>query len=362
MPAYYNLGMNSSSSATARGLLLAIETSSRRGSVALVQARSAPTAGTEPGRYGETAGTEPGRYGETAGTEPGRYGEMAGTTLDVRVLSADRRHTAELLPTVAAMLADHAASMQDVAVYAYSCGPGSFTGLRVAATIGRMLRSAAGCEVVAVPSLEVIACNALAHSGAADRIVTILDAKRGQVYGAAFERRSSNSAGTPVFTKTPSEKTPPSKSVSHSESSSRTAAGEAASQPVDPGSGSQAVDPGIDSRPAGPGGDLPAELRTLIPAALFDPAELFARVPPPFVIIGEGIAKHRAACEQTGQLTLPEELWLPHVEHVAAIGARLAQAGTFCRPEEIVPHYIRRPECEEVYEERRAAAKAKRNE
>jgi tRNA threonylcarbamoyladenosine biosynthesis protein TsaB len=79
-------------------LLLAIETSSRTGSVALA-----------------------------CGERP----------LGARQLSQDRPHTAELLPAIDDLLRENGRRLADVDVFAYSCGPGSFTGLRVAATVRR---------------------------------------------------------------------------------------------------------------------------------------------------------------------------------------------------------------------------------
>jgi hypothetical protein len=47
---------------------------------------------------------------------------------------------------------------------------------------------------------------------------------------------------------------------------------------------------------------------------------------------------------------------------VLVVGRHLAAAGRFCTPEEIVPAYLRPPECEEVYEQRRAEARQRRAE
>jgi hypothetical protein len=40
----------------------------------------------------------------------------------------------------------------------------------------------------------------------------------------------------------------------------------------------------------------------------------------------------------------------------------MASASRVCRPEQIVPLYIRPPACEEVYEQKRAAARKRRGE
>lgn len=237
----------------------------------------------------------------------GRVGSVAlalgNDRLGLRRLSADRRHTAELLPTIAELLDEHRRRLADVDVFAYSCGPGSFTGLRVAATVGRMIQSATDCRVVAVPTLEVIARNALRHPDRPSRVVALLDAKRGEVYAAVYERVE-----------------------------------------TEPQAGAE------------------AGLRPVAAAGVHAPAALLAEVAPPFWIVGEGIARHREASEASGGHVLDEPYWTPSAEHVLAIARRMAAAGRFCQPEDIVPLYLRPPECEEVYERRRAEARERRGE
>ena len=59
---------------------------------------------------------------------------------------------------------------------------------RVAATIARLWQSVVDCRVVAAPSLEVIARNALAHPDRPTQVAVMLDAREGQIFGAVFER------------------------------------------------------------------------------------------------------------------------------------------------------------------------------
>ena len=237
-------------------LILAVETSSLRGSVALVR------------------------------------GEQV---LAEHALSADRRHAAELFPTIADMLQASGQRLADVTLLAFSRGPGSFTGLRIAATIGRMMLSAVGCRVAAVPTLEVIAHNSLNHPEHPSRLAVILDAKRGQVFGGLFERRSDR-------------------------------------------------------------------LETVGEAVLAETEAWLAGLEKPVWILGEGLARHADAVAAAGCVSLAEEYWTPRAATVAAIGRRMGAAGELCQPEDIRPFYIRPPECEEVYEQRRTAARQKRGE
>ena len=284
-------------------LILALETSSPRGSVAL--GRISPPAETATGSGKAPCDLE---------------------LLGARVLPTERRHTGELLPAIAELLTTAGLKPRDVGVVAFSQGPGSFTGLRVAATIARMWHSAVGSRVVGVPSLEVIArnvreavapvsdrcpvpqvsdlCERVWDSAGHERLGVIVDARSGRVFAACFER---------------------------------------------------------DSRGAGGGGDI---LTPRIPTALVELGPWLAALPRPCLLVGDGVAKYRdlIAAAGPGLQTAPDELACPDARQVLAIAARMASAGQFLQPHEIVPAYHRPPECEEVYEQRRAEAKAKRGE
>jgi tRNA threonylcarbamoyladenosine biosynthesis protein TsaB len=233
---------------------------------------------------------------ETSGPHGGVGLALGARTLSVRELATDRRHTAELLPAIRELLDEHQRRLVDVDIFAYSCGPGSFTGLRVAATVARMMQSGVGCRVVAVPTLEVIARNALAHPDRPTRIVALLDARRGQVYAAVFERVDDDT------------------------------------------------------------------LRCVTEAGVHEPNALLDTIEPPFCILGDGVWAHAAACAASKGAVLDEQYWPPSVEQVLAIARRMSAEGRFCRPEQIVPLYLRPPACEEVYEQRRAEARRRRGE
>lgn len=120
----------------------------------------------------------------------------------VATFSADARHGSELLPAIDRLCGESGWARESIGQVHVSIGPGSFTGLRVAVTTARHLALGLGTKIVAVPSLAVIADNArLAGAGAPERVAVILDAKRGQVFAGWFELSGGwyESRGDPVL-------------------------------------------------------------------------------------------------------------------------------------------------------------------
>ena len=82
------------------------------------------------------------------------------------------------------LLARHGVNVDQMDCFAAASGPGSFTGVRVGLAAVKGLAEATGKRVVAVPNLR-----ALAFFGTAKLRATLLDARRGEVYGAVFNDR-----------------------------------------------------------------------------------------------------------------------------------------------------------------------------
>ena len=142
-----------------------------------------------------------GRRGSAALATDAAPAVEAGVASGVRVVAAgqlsdDMRHASELMPTIDRLLKDQgwpADSITDVFV---SIGPGSFTGLRIGVTIARTLGWSIGVRIVAVPTVDCLALNALGAEPPPSHAAVVLDAKRSQVYAAAFDLRDG------VYTKT----------------------------------------------------------------------------------------------------------------------------------------------------------------
>ena len=96
-----------------------------------------------------------------------------------------KQHTERLLIEIKALLALANAQLQDLNAIAVGCGPGSFTGIRLACSIAQGLAFSNDLKTIQVSSLEVLARNINTQFGA-DRIVSVVDARMQQLYVGEF--------------------------------------------------------------------------------------------------------------------------------------------------------------------------------
>ena len=94
-----------------------------------------------------------------------------------------QRQAERVLGMVDEVLAEAKLDLAQIEGIAYGQGPGSFTGLRIAAGVTQGLALARGLGVVGVGSLL-----ALAEEAAAEEVVACLDAHMDEVYHAAYRR------------------------------------------------------------------------------------------------------------------------------------------------------------------------------
>jgi tRNA threonylcarbamoyladenosine biosynthesis protein TsaB len=97
-----------------------------------------------------------------------------------------RSHAASIVPLIDDLLREAGCTVEDLDVIAVSAGPGSFTGLRVGLSVAKGIACATGARVVGIPTLEALARVLPATAGA---ICPLLDARKGELYAACFERR-----------------------------------------------------------------------------------------------------------------------------------------------------------------------------
>ncbi len=97
---------------------------------------------------------------------------------------APRLHAEYALPWAEALLAEAGIAKSQLDAIAISRGPGAFTGVRLAIALAQGIALALDKPVVAVSTLQAIAVRA---NGA--RILAAIDARMGEVYVGAFERK-----------------------------------------------------------------------------------------------------------------------------------------------------------------------------
>jgi len=243
-------------------LVLAVETSSRIGSVALAQG-----------------------------------GELLGETS----FSAPLKHSAEIFPAISDLLGRFKRKPGRIGHVHISGGPGSFTGLRIAATLAKSMHLAGGVQIVSVDTLDVVAANVidLTEDGGSvgdipqdashERVGAIVDAKRGQFFVAVYERDSSDA-----------------------------------------------------DQPAGS-----ASWRKVLANCLMRPEQFiaeFAGRDTDIWLLGDGLLYYKSDFEADGVCFFDEKYWSPRAANVYLLGRKMAGKGQFADPLMLTPEYLRGPD------------------
>jgi tRNA threonylcarbamoyladenosine biosynthesis protein TsaB len=92
-----------------------------------------------------------------------------------------REHTRLLMPMIESLLADAGASLSDLDAIVLGNGPGSFIGMRIAASVAQGLAFGASLQIVPVSSMAAVAARVIAEHDAGEVIVA-QDAHMQEVY------------------------------------------------------------------------------------------------------------------------------------------------------------------------------------
>lgn len=101
----------------------------------------------------------------------------------------ERQQANQILPMIDRLLMQAKVSLNQLDALAFSCGPGSFTGIRLAASVIQGLAYACNLPVVAISTLQILAQGAYRALDAKNVLVAI-DARMDEVYWGAYQLAS----------------------------------------------------------------------------------------------------------------------------------------------------------------------------
>ena len=104
-----------------------------------------------------------------------------------RYVVAPREHNRLILPMIEEVLAEAGAVRTQIDAVAFGRGPGSFTGLRIAAGVTQGIAYGLDCPVLPVSTLAALAFQSF-EEAAGEGVYACLDARMGEIYGALFRR------------------------------------------------------------------------------------------------------------------------------------------------------------------------------
>jgi tRNA threonylcarbamoyladenosine biosynthesis protein TsaB len=225
--------------------------------------------------------------------------------------STPLRHSAEIFPAIRDLLDRVGRDPSEIEHVYVSCGPGSFSGLRIAATIAKMMNLANAARIVAVDTLDVVAANVVDLTGTGgrsigdhqtpaancQRLAAVLDAKRGRFFIAVYERQAKTQ---------------------------------------DPG-----PKPGVWRK-------VLADSLMTIAEFLARFADGQARLPSggqePVWLLGDGLVYYQDSFRADGIQFFEQTYWSPQARNVHVLGWHKALNGQFADPLTLTPNYLRTPD------------------
>ncbi len=224
----------------------------------------------------------------------GRIGSVAlaqaGSLLSQTTFQTPVKHSSELFPAISGLLSRFELKPPQIDHIYISLGPGSFTGLRIAATLAKILYLANNkIKIVTVDSLDATAANATGYikqnHTQIDKIAAVTDAKRGQFFIAAYK-----------------------------------------------------FEPEMDTV---------FPWSKILDDCLMSPqqfTEKFAGRGEPIWLLGEGLVYYKENFEADGIKFLDEKYWPPKASNIHLLGYQLASQGKFADALTVQPKYLRRPD------------------
>jgi len=111
-----------------------------------------------------------------------------GLLIEQKIIREPQAHAAKLAPLIEDLVKISKFTFSDLNAVAVSSGPGSYTGLRIGTSTAKGICFAKNIPLIAVPTLEVLACAAVDRISNDDLICAMLDARRMEVYEQVYSK------------------------------------------------------------------------------------------------------------------------------------------------------------------------------
>jgi len=204
-------------------------------------------------------------------------------------LRVGRKHAALCALTVERIISSLGWKMRDIDYFACGLGPGSFTGIRTGVAAAKGMAWALNKPVAGIPSLDILARNALETRelfdeeapGNGRRVIAVTDAKRGLLYAGVYKQQGTG-------------------------------------------------------------------LRRILPYLLASPPDLLKRVKDESIILGDGIPLFRDALRGSGRRfrLLDKDYWRLQARHLLALAAEKIASGELSDALRLKPVYLYPKECQ----------------
>jgi len=116
----------------------------------------------------------------------GRVDGVGAEVLGAEPIRDTGRHDDDLVPAIARLFERTGRRAAEVELVAVSIGPGGYTGLRIAVTVGKMIAEVAGAEGMGVPTALVVAQRVEANGAP---FAVALNSKRDSAYVTIFDAK-----------------------------------------------------------------------------------------------------------------------------------------------------------------------------
>ena len=114
--------------------------------------------------------------------------DSANTQVFSRIDTTPRQHAKLILSMLDEVLDEAGIALSEIDAIAFGCGPGAFTGLRIAAGVAQGVALSVDKPVVPVSTLAALAGQAMGNQNyQGETVITALDARMGEVYWAVFK-------------------------------------------------------------------------------------------------------------------------------------------------------------------------------